>query len=419
MTLYRRKLSLVGAAVMLASCNSPSDPGGGPPREITALPRALAAAEQEVISASNAFAFGLLREVNGSWTDRNVFLSPLSASMALGMTMNGAAGTTFDEMRATLGFGTRPLAEIDQGYQSLIALLRGLDPQVNFQLANAIWYRQGMASALETEFLGDTRSYFDAEVGPLDMTSPQAANTVNDWAKRSTGGRIEKVLDAISDDIVMLLANAIYFKGYWREQFEKSTTRAEPFRAPGGTHDVPTMQREGTIRYARIPDAEVVDLPYGGGAYSMTILLPEQGVDVNAFVSQLTQASWQEATAGLHTSNAEIHLPRFTLKWDDTLNTPLKSLGMPQAFRAGEADFTRMSKSSGHDLFISFVRQSTFVDVNEEGTEAAAVTIVGVGITSMPAKVVVLVNRPFVFAIRENLSGTIIFLGKIIDPGAS
>jgi serpin B len=298
-------------------------------------------------------------------------------------------------------------------------LLRGLDPHVQFQLANAIWYRQSMASAFETQFLSDTRSYFDAEVGPLDMASPQAVNTVNDWAKRSTGGRIEKVLDAIDDDIVMLLANAIYFKGDWREQFDGSKTKPEPFSAPGGIHDVPTMQREGTVRYARIPQAEVVDLPYGGGAYSMTILLPEQGADIDAFVSQLTQASWQGATTNLQKSDAEIHLPSFTMKWEETLNVPLKSLGMRQAFRPGEADFTRMSMSSGHDLFISFVRQSTFVDVNEEGTEAAAVTIVGVGVTSMPEKLIVRINRPFVFAIRENLSGTILFLGKIVDPAAS
>ena len=151
----------------------------------------------------------------------------------------------------------------------------------------------------------------------------------------------------------------------------------------------------------------------------MTILLPEDGADIDAFASQLTQASWQLATASLQKGEVELHLPKFTMKWQDSLNEPLKSLGMRLAFRGGEADFTRMSQSAGRDLFISFVRQNTFVDVNEEGTEAAAVTVVGVGITSAPVKVIVRINRPFIFAIRENLSGTILFLGKIVDPRAS
>ncbi|MFN8580241.1 MAG: serpin family protein [Gemmatimonadaceae bacterium] len=406
---------LPAAFVIAAACNQPSSPDA--PARITALPRALAPAEQELIASSNQFAFGLLREVNATWSGRNVFVSPLSASMALGMTMNGAANTTLAEMRSTLGFGTRQLSEIDASYQSLIALLRSLDPKVQFQLANAVWYDQRLTQSVDAAFLNDVRTYFDAEVGALDMSSPQAVTTVNTWASRNTNGRIPKVLDSIEPDIVMLLANAIWFKGSWREQFQKSATHPEPFATSSGSTNVPTMQRTGALRLGTMPGAQVIDLPYGGDAFAMTVLLPEHGTNIESFVGGLTPAAWSAALGSLQDSKAELHLPKFTLSWEDKLNAPLQALGMQQAFVPDGADFTRMSQSVGRHLFISFVKQNTFVDVNEEGTEASAVTVVGVGVTSAPAQpAVIRVDRPFVFAIRERISGAILFVGKITSP---
>ncbi|MFN8573979.1 MAG: serpin family protein [Gemmatimonadaceae bacterium] len=415
----RRLTSMLvaGGSVLAAACGQPSSPD--PAASITSLPRALAPAEQELIASSNQFAFGLLREVNTTWSGKNVFISPLSASMALGMTMNGAAGTTYAEMRSALGFGSRTLTEINGGYQSLVKLLRTLDPKVQFQLANAIWYDRTMASAFETTFLNDTKTYFDAEVAALDMRSPQAVSTINDWASRSTNGRIPKVIDALDNDIVMLLANAIWFKGSWREQFDKSKTTSEPFSAAAGRVNVPTMQRTGAVRLGTMAGARVIELPYGGDAFAMTILLPDEGTSADSFLASLTPTMWAGAVASLNETKAEIHLPKFKLTWDDSLNAPLKQLGMRQAFVPDGADFTRMSQTAGRHLFISFVRQNTFVDVNEEGTEAAAVTTVGVGVTSAPAQPpVVRIDRPFIFAIRERLSGSIVFMGKIANPGA-
>lgn len=407
----------LSVALAMTACRQPSSPDA--PQQITALPRSLAPAEQELIASSNTFAFGLLREVDASWKDRNVFLSPLSASMALGMTMNGANGTTFDEMRSTLGFGTRPLSEINASYQSLVKLLRSLDPKVRFQLANAIWYEQSIASAFETSFLNDARTYFDAEVAPLDMRSPAAVVTVNSWADKQTNGRIPKVLDQLDDGIVMLLANAIWFKGDWRDQFDKAKTKAEPFRAPNGNVNVPMMQRQGKVRLGTMPQAQVVDLPYGGDAFSMTILLPDEGVSVDALLGSLTAATWARAVDSLNEVKAELHLPKFKLSWDDDLIGALKALGMRTAFVPDGADFTRMSRTAGQKLFISFVKHNTFVDVNEEGTEAAAVTVVGVGVTSAPPPPpVIRIDRPFVFAIRERFSGSIVFIGKIANPAS-
>jgi serpin B len=407
-----RVLSLA-TVVVLAACADPAAPNGAPD-EIRSLPRALTPAEAEIVAATGAFAFGLLREVNADWRDDNLFISPLSASMALGMTMNGAAGTTFEEMRQMLGFGTRPLVEINAGYQGLIGMLRGLDPKVTFQLANAIWYDRPFEPYINPPFLSEVRQWFDAEVDAADMGTPESVQTINDWAKEQTNGKIDKVIDD-TRDLVMLLANAIYFKGDWRDQFDKSKTSPAPFTTLGsGEVQVPTMERDGPLLHGSLDNAVVYELPYGGNAFAMTILLPNEGVDVNDFVASLTSARWQQATAQLFERPNVIHLPKFTLEWKDTLNAPLQRLGMQSAFVPNQADFTNLSQSRGRDLYVSFVRQDAFVDVNEEGTEAAAVTTVGVVETSapLPARI----DRPFVFAIRERLSGTILFVGKIVDP---
>lgn len=395
----------------VAACADPAGPEGAPPK-ITALPRQLTANETEMVGAANAFGFNLLREVNASFADSNVFLSPLSASMALGMTMNGAEGTTFEEMRSALGFGPRTYTELNQSYQSLISLLRGLDPRVEFKIANAIFYDQSFASAVEPTFLSDASQYFDAQIGALDFARPQSVDTVNGWADRNTNGKIPRIIDRIADDIVMLLMNAIYFKGDWRAGFDPSKTRDLPFTTLRGVQaSVPTMFRKGDFRVGATTNATVIELPYGGDAFAMTILLPDPNVSVNAFLQTLTPQVWQQATANLSDSSLELYLPKFKLAWEDTLNDELKRMGMRQAFVPDGARFTRISRTVGDHLYISFVKQKAFVDVNEVGTEAAAVTVVGVGVTSAP--VPIRVDRPFVFALRERLSGTILFLGKI------
>jgi serpin B len=399
----------------MGACADPSAPAGAPPI-IAALPRQLTNVEAEMVTAANSFGFNLLQQVNTSFADSNVFMSPLSASMALGMTMNGAEGTTFTEMRSALGFGPRSYDELNQAYQSLIALLRGLDPGVEFRIANAIYYDViDIGTAIEPTFLNESRQYFDADVTGLDFRLPQTVDTVNAWANRNTNGRIPKIIDRIESHIVMLLMNAIYFKGDWRAAFKASETMTEPFRAHRGVDvSVSMMRRKGGFRQGRLTNATVAELPYGGDAFAMTILLPDEGVDVNEFVSQLSPAVWTSATANLRDADVDIFLPKFRLAWEDTLNDELKQLGMQRAFQPNRAQFTRISRSVGDQLYIDFVKQKAFVDVNEVGTEAAAVTVVGVGTTSAP--VPVRIDRPFVFAIRERLSGTVLFLGKIVEP---
>lgn len=401
--------------ILVTACKDPSGPAGAPP-VIAALPRQLTAVEAEMVSATNTFGLNLLKRVNESFADSNVFMSPLSASMALGMTMNGAEGSTFTEMRSSLGFGERTYAELSAAYRSLIDLLRGLDPKVEFKIANAIYHDVGFGAAIEQTFLDEARQYFDAEVRGFDFALPQTVDSVNAWASRNTNGRIPTILEDIDAQIVMLLMNAIYFKGDWRAAFKASETRTETFHGLRADVPVSMMHRAGGFRVGRTQNATVAELPYGGDAFVMTILLPDEGIDINAYVAGLSESSWTSATANLIDAreHQDLYLPKFKLAWEDTLNNELKALGMRRAFQPYQAEFTRLSRSKGNELYIDFVKQKAFVDVNEVGTEAAAVTVVGVREVSAPLPV--RLDRPFVFAIRERLSGTVLFLGKIVEP---
>ena len=412
-----RLSGLFAIVALAAACHDPNAPSGGAPR-ITALPRTLSTGEQAVIGASNTFGFNLLRELDRTRADSNIFMSPLSASMALGMTMNGAAGQTFDEMRSALAFGTRQSAEINASYRSLIDMLRTLDKTVDFRIANSIWYRAGFP--FEATFLDESKQFFDAKVSPLDFAAASSVPTINTWVKESTNGKIDKILDGpIDADVVMYLINAIYFNGSWTARFDKNLTRQDQFTTVNGTTaPIAMMRRTDTVSVAETADAQVIDLPYGGGAFAMTIIMPRPGRSISGLVSSLSADGWQAAVANTAARSVELQMPKFTLRWEALLNDPLQALGMRLAFQGDVADFTRMSRAAGDRLYISKVKQKSFVDVHEEGTEAAAVTSVEVRVTCACGPQVIRIDRPFVFAIRERFSGTILFLGKIVRPPA-
>jgi serine protease inhibitor len=409
-----RLLRLALPAAACLACANPSGPQGKP-APITTLPRQLNATEQAIATSTTAFGLSLMREVNKSFADANVFISPLSATMALGMTLNGAANATYDEMRAALALPDRPLAELNASYQGLIAMLRGLDQTVDFRIANSVWYKNSFASAIAPAFLTDTRTFFDAQVAGLDFASAQALPAINGWVNTSTNGKIAKILDRIPPEMVMYLINATYFKGAWRDGFDPKRTADGPFTTHRGQQvTARLMARKGGYRYAQVGSTTVVELPYGGDAFVMTVAMPASSVDINTYVAGLTAATWAGLTASLTDPGYDLILPKFRMEWEDNLNGELQAMGMRQAFVGGSADFTRLSPAAGRELFISEVKQKTFVDVNEEGTEAAAVTSVGVGVTSLPPSI--RIDRPFVFAIRERLSGTVLFMGKIVRP---
>ena len=406
-------MQLTAAALLtLAACSGPTEQSGPPPL-LTALPRALSPAEVRLVSAGNQFAFGMFREVQRARPDDNIFLSPTSAAMALGMTLNGAAGTTLDSMRTALSVEGAPVEEINTGYRSLIDLLRGLDPSVDFSIANSIWARAGMPFA--PAFLDAGRTSFDAEIRALDFAAPSTLTTINQWVNDKTKGKIPTILDQIAPDEVMFLINAIYFRGSWRSAFDPKATQDLPFHAADGTtRSVPTMQlKPEPIRFASSPDFLMVELPYGNGAFAMTLVLPGPGRSLADLTAGLDTGRWTEWTGSLAEHKIGLTLPRFRLEYKRELGNDLSALGMRIAFDPDRADFSRMlSGSIAGNLFITKVIQKTFVDVNEEGTTAAAATSVGIGVTSAPATIQF--DRPFLFAIRERLSGTILFLGQVV-----
>lgn len=396
----------------VSGCESIFGPGKEASR-LTELPRQLSVAEQQVIQASNGFAFGLLREAMADDTSRNVFLSPLSASMALGMTMNGAEGETLAEMRGTLGFGALSLEEINASYRDLIDLLVKLDTGVEMRIANALWLTQGFP--LHPTFVQTTSSYFGAQTQELDFSSPASLDIINGWASRSTNGRIKTILEEIDPNVVLYLMNAIYFKGSWTTQFDARQTQPAPFHLADGTQQQVQMMsvRKAKVHEAHTPDAHVVDLPYGRGAFSMTLVLPQRGQPLDALLDSLDDARWQGWMQLLQPAEVDVYLPRFRLEYEKVLNGTLQAMGMRVPFDRQAADFSAMSPL-GADLYIQEVLQKTFLEVNEKGTEAAAVTSVGIGAVSAPPSF--RADRPFLLVIRERLSGTILFIGSIGAP---
>ena len=401
--------SLLLLSLGLAGCSLFTGPGDGPPDQLAELPRALTDDEVRVSRAANQFAFTLFGRLNAAQPNENVFVSPLSVSFSLGMAMNGADGTTFDQMRHTLGFGAAELQDINDGYKGLLALEGGLDPSTTFQIANSVWYRQSFT--FNQSFIDQVRDVFEAEIRGSPFTDATITE-VNNWVSAATNGKIPTILQEIRDEDVMFLINAIYFKGSWREQFDKSKTRTQAFRGKAGEQLVPTMVRDdgvGKIRYASTAQATIGELTYGNGAFVMTILMPNESTGIDALIAGLDTTAWSALIGQMNETDFGVQLPKFQLEYERQLKEDLIALGMEVPFSDQLADFSRMTPNQ---VFISFVKHKTFVDVNEEGTEAAAVTNTGVGATSLPP--CLCVDRPFVFAIRERFSGTILFMGKIV-----
>ena len=400
-------------AVLTMSCSDPVGPKRSSP--ITELPRALTQAEKLVIARSNTFGFDLLQEVD-EWREAdqpNTILSPLSASMALGMALEGSAGETFTEMQSALGFEGMTREEINASYSGLLDLLLALDPAVEVGIANSAWSRQGFP--FETEYFNAITNSFQATVGELDFGDPGAKDIINQWVNDQTNGRIEEIIDQIGPLDILFLINAVYFKGEWTTQFKKANTYQAPFHLEdGSTVDVSMMSGEvEDAGFAWLEGGRMVaELPYGGQAFGMVVVLPGSGETVDDLLATVDDGTWSSWMDALHTGETMVQMPKFELEWDGLLNDALKDMGMERAFRPDQADFSRMTPAT--DAHISAVRQKTYMKVDEEGTEAAAVTSVTVGITSAPPGITV--DRPYLLAIRERLSGTILFLGTVRDP---
>ncbi|MGA3245275.1 MAG: serpin family protein [Bacteroidota bacterium] len=389
---------------------------GTPPDTQQGQSRPLLSTEQALVASDNAFGFKLFQSINRDETGKSVFISPVSVSMALGMTLNGANGTTRDAMAQTLEFGGMSQYDINSSYKSLIALLMGLDPKVKFQIANSIWYRPDLN--VEQSFKDVNKENFGAEINSIDFSDPSAAKTINGWVDRNTNGKITEIVpDPIPRDLVMYLINAIYFKGTWTYRFDSSQTRDDFFiLADGSRKPCRMMSQGGKFSYYSDDQLQAIDMTYGDAGFSTTFLLPKVGTNIETFANQLTQQQWNTWIGRMDSTKGDIFLPKFKLEYKKKLNDMLTAMGMSIAFDPNTADFRNIDRRG--NLFISEVMHKTFVQVDEEGTEAAAVTSVGISRSSIGPSdnFIMRVDRPFIVVIREHHSGTILFIGKVVEP---
>ena len=370
-----------------------------------------------VVSANTRFGFDLFNEIRQTEQNKNIFISPLSVSIALAMTLNGAAGETEQAITSTLQLQGLDSESINVGYAGLRGALQTSDPKVTLTIANSLWARQGVP--FKQDFLQRNTQYFGAEIATLDFMDPNTLTTINQWVNTNTNGKITKILDEINSDLVLFLINAIYFKGTWQTEFDPAHTRDGTFHlATGGEKQVPMMTRTGDYRYYENYDNmfQAISIPYGDGRMSMYIFLPYRESDLNTFLNSLTSERWENWTAQFREQEIFLSMPKFKLEYEKTLNNPLQSLGMEIAFAPGLADFSRMAdlEALGKNLYIGEVLHKAVVEVNEEGSEAAAVTSIGIRATSLPPQFTA--DRPFFFAIRDNETKTVLFMGTVVDP---
>lgn len=366
----------------------------------------------EKIKTDNQFAIDLFKTTYESARGANVFVSPLSVSMALNMTLNGAAGETEKEMMEALRASDYSIDQINEYSQSLREALLKVDPSTELTIANSIWYDKNLP--VKENFITVNKNSYDAEIKALDFLSSDAVTQINNWCAKQTNDKIKEIVEDIPGNAAMFLINAIYFKGIWVSQFDKDDTRKDDFyRADGQKLQVDMMRQLDYFNYSSDANCGYLELPYGNKAYSMVLMLPHEGKTTDDVVRQLNNDSWQ-ITNEMPGCKVNLRLPRFKTecKYEMQKNI-LPAMGMKVPFTPDMADFSGISDVS---LFISKVIHKTFVEVNEEGTEAAAVTSVEVEYTTSPVGITPIdyfVNKPFLFVIRENSTGAILFVGKM------
>lgn len=371
-------------------------------------------------AATNRFAFKLYDQVVKERSGKNTFVSPASVMLALAMTYNGTDGTTRQAMARTLELDGMNLDEVNRSFADLKSALNPTDPKIQLKIANSLWARNGFA--LKPDFVKRNNDSFKAEVATLDFSNPSAANTINSWVNKNTEGKIDKIVDRIDAAAVLYLINAIYFKGQWQTEFKKADTKPDTFKLPGGDRkDVSMMSQSGTFFYHKGKDFQSVALPYGEGGVSMYIFLPDEKTSLEQFERTLTAENWEMWMNSFQPTPGDLKLPRFKVEWESSLNEALKTLGMAEAFAPARANFSQIADvGGGNNLYISEVKHKTWAEVNEEGTEAAAVTSVGVFVTSVQVpreKFEMKVDRPFFFAIRDNRTKVVLFMGSVANPG--
>ena len=372
--------------------------------------------DSRLIAANAKFGFSLYAELAKRDAGKNIFFSPASVAIALAMAYNGADGATKQAIERALSLQGMSRDEINAANANVKKLLESVDPKVQLQIANSLWARQGVT--FRSDFVDRNRQFYGAEVRELNFDSPAAAQMINAWVKDKTAGKIDKIVDQISAETILFLINAIYFKGKWTAQFDAKLTREDEFTmAAGAKKRHPMMNQKGRYSYFESDTLQAVSLPYGDKRVSMYVFLPKESSSLADLQRALSADNWALWMPQFRMTEGSLTLPRFKVEYESSLKSALGALGMGVAFGNG-ADFSAMIKPPAR-AYIHDVKHKAFAEVNEEGTEAAAVTSIEMRTTSLgpePRTFTMVVNRPFFFVVRDNQSGSVLFMGSINEP---
>ncbi|ARV61867.1 proteinase inhibitor I4 serpin [Nostocales cyanobacterium HT-58-2] len=385
------------------------------PRSESPVSKQVSNPDSQLIAANTKFGFKLFSEVLKNDNGKNIFISPSSVAIALAMTYNGASGSTKEAMAQALEWNGLNLQQINSSYAALRKILENSDSKVQLTIANSLWANQDIS--FNPDFLKRNKDFYTARVTNLNFQDVGAPGIINNWVNENTREKINKIVETIEPDQVLFLINAIYFKGSWTNEFDKQQTGEYPFYLTSGQQkQYPMMSQSGDYRYYENQQFQAVSLPYGkDGKVSFYIFLPKQNSSLKNFYQKLSAENWANWMTQFRKREGSVRLPRFKMDYDITLNDTLTALGMGEAF-SNKANFSSMGKN----LKISQIKHKTFVEVNEEGTEATAATSVEIMPLSaqlppqQPFRMVV--DRPFFCAIRDNQTGSILFMGSIVEP---
>ena len=381
------------------------------------------AVDPNLVRANTRFGFKLLNELQKTniRQDKNTLISPFSISIALAMARNGAAGETERAMRSALQLQALDPQSLNANYVFLQRALQAPDSEVTLSIANSLWGAEGIE--FDPDFLNRNRQFLDTEISTLNFTDPNNVSTINESVAASTNGGIPNIIEAIDPATVLCLISGIYFKGSWQEEFNALQTRDESFYlANGGKKQVPMMRRTDWYPYYADAHFQAVSIPFRDGQMGMYIFLPDRNTDLNAFLAGLSVESWEKWTSSFSRQEVALVMPKFKLEYAAELRDALSLLGMGIAFDKDRADLSR-TRVSPQRLYLSYVSHTAIVEVNEEGAEAATGTFVfedAIALAEEAAEFIppipFIADRPFFFAIRDNQTGTVLFMGVVVDP---
>lgn len=372
----------------------------------------------QLIEADNAFGLNVFQNISESSADENIMISPLSISVALTMTYNGAESETKSEMEQVLHLNGLSREQINASYRLFLNALQSLDEDVVFELANAIFYAEDFS--VKEKFFNINKEFYNARVEGLDFGAPQSADVINTWVAEKTHDKIKQIIDQLNPLDRMILLNAVYFNGIWTYQFNEEGTKKKVFhKSDGSEKEVPMMSKENKVDYMTTSLFSAVRMPYGNGQFNMVVMLPSANQTSKDIIGELSAGNWKTWMADFQKEDKVIvTMPRFKFSYELEMKKVLKEMGMQKAFNPAQSDFTGIANVD--DLHISSVVHKSFIDVNETGTEAAAVTAVVVGVTSVQPgaeeKIYFTADKPFVFAITEKDTNAILFIGEVSNP---